>query len=86
WAMLETRNLRISQPRAGDVVATIAAEIMQGPKFRNTRRWLFNRTSGALAQITDTVSVALDLEARRPTEIPEDIRVELDSRRLPEWA
>jgi acyl-CoA thioester hydrolase len=86
WASLETRMVRVSQARAGDVLCSIGGELSLQPKVRHSRRWLFNVTTGRLVSLNDNVSIALDLDARRPIEIPPSIRGQLVGRHVPEFA
>jgi acyl-CoA thioesterase FadM len=86
WASMETRNVRISQPRAGDTICSIGAEIGLHAKIRHSRRWMFNVTSGALVSLNDNVNIALDLDARRSIEIPPEFRSKLELRHVPEFA
>jgi acyl-CoA thioester hydrolase len=86
WASLETRIVRVAQPRAGDKVCSIGAEIGLHDKVRHSRRWLFNRTSGQVVSMNDNIALALDLDARRPIAIPAELRSELEKRHLPEFA
>lgn len=86
WASMETRHLRLSQPRAGDVICSLGAEIGLGEKIRHSRRWLFNTRTGALISLNDNVNVALDLDARRSIAIPPKLRRQLEQRHVPEYA
>jgi acyl-CoA thioester hydrolase len=86
WASLETRMVRVSQARAGDRLCSLGAEIGLQPKVRHSRRWLFNATTGQLVSLNDNVSIALDLDARRPIDIPPSIRSQLETRHVPEFA
>jgi acyl-CoA thioester hydrolase len=86
WASLETRMVRVSPARVGDVLCSIGAEIGLHPKVRHSRRWLFNTTTGHLVSLNDNVSIALDLDARRSIEIPARIRSQLETRHVPEFA
>lgn len=86
WASLETRMVRVSQPRAGDTLSSIGAEIGLHAKVRHSRRWLFNTSTGGLVSLNDNVSIALDLDARRSIEIPPSIRNQLVTRHVPEFA
>jgi acyl-CoA thioester hydrolase len=86
WASLETRNVRVGQARAGDVLCSVGAEIGLHAKVRHSRRWLFNVTTGQLVSLNDNVAIALDLDARRPIDIPPTIRTQLQSRHVPEFA
>jgi len=86
WASMETRNIRFSQPRAGDSLCSIGAEIGLHAKIRHSRRWMFNSATGALVSMNDNVGIALDLDARRSIEIPVKVRQQLERRHLPEFA
>jgi acyl-CoA thioesterase FadM len=86
WASLETRMVRFGPVRAGESLCSIGGEISLQPKVRHSRRWLFSATSGRLVSINDNVSIALDLDARRPMDIPPTIRGRLESRHVPEFA
>lgn len=86
WASMETRTVRVSAPRAGDLLASIGAEIALHGKARHSRRWIFNTTTGQIVSLNDNVSVALDLDARRSIEIPPKLRSQLERRHLPEFA
>lgn len=86
WASLETRNVRVEQPRVGETICSLGAEIGLHSKVRHSRRWIFNVTTGRLVSLNDNVAIALDLDARRPIEIPTKVRSELDKRHLPEFA
>lgn len=86
WASLETRQVRIGQPRVGDTICSLGAEIGLQAKVRHSRRWIFNVTTGALLFANDNIALALDLDARRPIAIPSSVRTELEKRHLPEFA
>ncbi|MEJ0064473.1 MAG: thioesterase family protein [Caulobacteraceae bacterium] len=86
WASMETRAVRVSQPRMGDALCSIGAEIGLYGKVRHSRRWIFNTTTGQLVSLNDNVSIALDLDARRSIEIPTKVRSQLERRHFPEFA
>src|SRR5215472_6300607 len=86
WASMENRHLRLSQPRAGDVICSLGAEIGLGEKIRHSRRWVFNKGTGALISLNDNVNVALDLDARRSIVSPPKLRRQLAQRHVPEFA
>ncbi len=86
WASLETRMVRVSLARAGDVLSSISAEVGLHAKVRHSRRWLFNLTSGQLVSLNDNVSIALDLDARRAIDIPPSIRRQIEASYAPEFA
>jgi hypothetical protein len=48
------------------------------------RRWTFNTDTGALLAVIDAVSLALDLDTRKATEIPLRFRKELEAVKLGE--
>lgn len=84
WAMIETRNVVLGRPRAGDTVVSIGADVAFGERWRQSRRWAFVVSSGALVSIHDTVGIALDLDARRSIPIPGGIRETLERTVLPD--
>lgn len=86
WASMETRIVRVAQPRAGDEVCSIGAEIGLHDKVRHSRRWMFNMTTGQVVSMNDNIALALDLDARRPIAIPPSLRSQLQKRHLPEFA
>lgn len=86
WAFLETRSLRRAQPRIGETLEMINAEIGIGAKTRHSRRWVFNRTTGELASVNDMVSIALDLDARRAINVPVKVRESLERAFAPDLA
>ena len=86
WASLETRQMRFVQPRAGETICSIGAEIALLDKVRHSRRWVFNVTTGQVVSMNDNIAIALDLDARRPIAIPAELRGELEKRHVPEFA
>jgi acyl-CoA thioester hydrolase len=86
WAMLETRNIEVARPRAGDAVVWIGADVGIAEKSRQSRRWAFVRDTGQLLSIHDSVGIAMDLDARRAIAIPRSIRETMDRHYLPEFA
>ncbi|MGE0621673.1 MAG: thioesterase family protein [Pseudomonadales bacterium] len=86
WAMMETRNVEFSRPRAGDTVVFLGADVGIAEKSRQSRRWSFVRDTGELLGIHDTVGIAIDLDARKAIPIPRSIREEMERCYLPEYA
>lgn len=84
WAMLENRQFLVATPRAGDPIETLHAPVKLGAKTQQMRRWTFNTETGALLAVIDAVSLALDLDARKATEIPPRMREALEAS-LAEW-
>ncbi|MBT5724029.1 MAG: thioesterase family protein, partial [Gammaproteobacteria bacterium] len=46
WAMIETRNVVWHRPMAGEIVLSIGADIANGEKWRQSRRWMFAEETG----------------------------------------
>lgn len=86
WAWMETRAMVFETPRAGDILRSIGADVALGKKTRQSRRWIFNQTSGRMAGADDMVGICLDLEARKSIEIPPEVRAELAQVYVPEFA
>ncbi len=84
WAMIETRNVVLGRPRAGDNVVSVGADVAFGERWRQSRRWAFVESSGELVSLHDTVGIALDLDARRSIPIPNSIRADLERSVLPD--
>jgi len=85
WAMLETRNIEVARPRAGDAVIWIGADVGIAEKSRQSRRWAFVKDTGQLLSIHDSVGIAMDLDARRAIAIPRSVRETMDRHYLPEF-
>ncbi len=73
WAMMEARTFTFSRPGAGDRIVSLGGDIAYTSKVRHTRRWMFNDDSGELVGIHDSISLCIDLEARRSRAIPDEI-------------
>jgi acyl-CoA thioester hydrolase len=84
WAMIESRNVGLGRPNAGDRVVAIGADVGFGERWRQSRRWAFVETSGTLIGIHDTLGVALDLDERRSIAIPASFREALERSVLPD--
>jgi len=86
WAMLETRNVELGRPRAGDAIVWLGADVAIAEKSRQSRRWAFVKSTGELLSIHDSVGVAMDLDARRAIAIPRSIRSAMEPHYLPQYA
>jgi acyl-CoA thioester hydrolase len=86
WAMLETRNVELGRPRAGDAIVWLGADVAIAEKSRQSRRWAFVKSTGELLSIHDSVGVAMDLDARRAIAIPRSIRSAMERHYLPQYA
>ncbi len=83
-ADLESRQMLFSLPRAGERVQAFRAEVDIGRKTFYRNHWVYSLDSVQLISFTSLVSVALDLDARRAVEIPQDMRAALERRYHPE--
>jgi acyl-CoA thioester hydrolase len=86
WAMLENRQVLVAAPRAGDPIRVLSAPVKLARKTQQMRRWTFNTETGALLAVIDGVSLALDLDARRATDIPDYMRGDLEAQLAGELA
>jgi hypothetical protein len=86
WAMIETRAIALNKPKLGDHLVSIGADIALGERWRQSRRWVYIRDSGELIGVNDTVGLALDLDARRSIDIPDDLRRSIERSYLPDLA
>ncbi len=86
WAVMETRNMLFGQPRLGDEIAYFSADVGVEKKSRLSRRWALDRNSGKLLGISDTVGLCIDLDARRATSWPDELREQIERHVLPQLA
>jgi hypothetical protein len=86
WAMMETRSVVRSLPMAGDRLVSLGADVGVGDKWRQSRRWTFDRRTGALLGVNDTLGLCIDLDARSAITIPADMRGEIERNCLPQFA
>jgi len=83
--MLETRNIELALPRAGDEVVWLGADIAIAIVPPVTAL-AFVKATGQMLSIHDSVGVAMDLDARRAIPIPPSIRAAMEPHYLPEFA
>ena len=86
WAMIETRNVVWHRPMAGEIVLSIGADIANGEKWRQSRRWMFAEKTGLLLGISDSVGLCIDLDARRSIPMPFDVIEAIERSSLPQFA
>ena len=82
-ADLESRQLLFSLPRVGERIQAFRAEVDIARKTFYRNHWVYSLDSGRLISIASLVSVALDLDARRAVEIPQEMRAALEARYQP---
>ena len=76
WAMMESRQILLRLPRAGDQVESFQATTQLLDKVHSNTRWIFTST-GELCAVMQTVALAFDIAARRPISIPAANREEM---------
>lgn len=86
WAMIETRSVVWHRPMVGEIVLSIGADIANGEKWRQSRRWMFAEETGLLLGISDSVGLCIDLDARRSIPMPFDVIKAIERSRLPQFA
>ncbi|MFW6092896.1 MAG: thioesterase family protein [Pseudomonadota bacterium] len=77
WAMMESRQVQVRLPRQGESVVSYQAHTLIHDKVHSTTRWIFQAESGELCAVMQTVTLAFDIDARRPIPIPEAEREDL---------
>ena len=86
WAMIETRSVVWHRPMEGEIVLSIGADIANGEKWRQSRRWMFAEETGLLLGISDSVGLCIDLDARRSIPMPLDVIEAIERTSLPQFA
>ena len=86
WAVMESRTQSFAQPHLGDRLAYFSADLGVQDKTRVSRRWAFNKHTGAMLGISDTVGVCIDLDARRAISWPSELREQIERYQRPELA
>ena len=86
WAMIETRSVVWHRPMVGEIVLSIGADIANGEKWRQSRRWMFAEETGLLLGISDSVGLCIDLDARRSIPMPFDVIEAIERSSLPQFA
>ena len=86
WAMIETRSVVWHRPMEGEIVLSIGADIANGEKWRQSRRWMFAEETGLLLGISDSVGLCIDLDARRSIPMPLDVIDAIERSSLPQFA
>ena len=86
WAMIEPRSVVWHRPMEGEIVLSIGADIANGEKWRQSRRWMFAEKTGLLLGISDSVGLCIDLDARRSIPMPLDVIEAIERTSLPQFA
>ncbi len=86
WAMIETRSVVWHRPVAGETVLSIGADVANGEKWRQSRRWMFAKETGLLLGVSDSVGLCIDLDARKSIPMPLDVVEVIERNSLPQFA
>lgn len=86
WAVMETRTVLLAQPRLGDELAYFSADLSVADKTRLSRRWAFNKQTGQMLGLSDTVGLCIDLDARRAVPWPDALRDDIERNVQPQLA
>jgi acyl-CoA thioesterase FadM len=85
WAMMETRSYVFEYPHVGDAVIALSVDLDCGDKWRQTRRFMFNKGSGSILGVYDSIGVCIDLDARRAIETPAALKELIKATARPDW-
>ena len=83
-ADLESRNTLFSLPRVDHEIGVYGANVAIGAKVFQRAHWVFNLTTDELISVAATVSIPLDLQARRSCPIPPEMLSQLESEYHPD--
>jgi acyl-CoA thioester hydrolase len=75
WAMMETRLQTATGPTIGTRIQSFGACVGLHEKVMHRVNWAYDLEAGALLTAFESVSLAFDIDARRPMPIPRDHRV-----------
>lgn len=78
WAMLESRAVQRAPIRGRDRIRAFTVDVALQRKTRLSTTACFNLNTGACVALNNTCVIALDLETRRSTEIPDEVRAEYE--------
>jgi len=85
WAMMETRAYVFEYPHVGDAVIALSVDLDCGDKWRQTRRFMFNKESRSILGVYDSIGVCIDLDARRAIETPAALKASIKATARPDW-
>ncbi|MEM7098542.1 MAG: hypothetical protein AAF541_09830 [Pseudomonadota bacterium] len=83
-ADLESRSVLYQLPLVGHQIQVFSANVMIGPKVFQRTHWVFDVSAENLAVIASTVSIPLDLDARKSVPIPEEMLSRLQAQYHPD--
>jgi len=86
FAMMEIRSINWHRPKSHDSIVSYSADVAYGEKWRQTRRWMFDKHSGLLLGVSDNAAVCMDLDARRAIPIPIGLRETIERDCLANYA
>lgn len=85
-AVLETRMVLGRAPRLGDRIQAFGATVAIGEKTSTRRQWVIDLATGAPLLVSTNVAIALDLDARRATQLTDRMRSEAERNLHPDLA
>ena len=85
-AVLETRMVLGRAPRLGDRIQAFGATVAIGEKTSTRRQWVIDLEAGAPLLVSTNVAIALDLDARRATQLTDRMRFEAERNLHPDLA
>lgn len=86
WAAMETRVQIARLPALGDRVQSFGAAVSLHDKVTHRVYWSYDLDRGDLLTAFESVSMAFDIDARRPISIPSDYRQREQGRLQPDLA
>lgn len=86
WASMESRVRDVSPARAGMRIQPHAALVSVADKVIHSLQWVHDLDSGRLLVVFEVVSLAFDIDARRPASIPDAVRERMQAELHPDLA
>lgn len=85
-ATVESRQVVFTVPRLGDSLVTHSVIVEVGAKQMQFRHWSFNGETGEPFAVLAQFGLGFDMEARRSSDFPPDMRAKLEESARPQFA
>ncbi len=85
-ATMESRQLVVKVPRAGDEIVTHSTNVEVREKLVQFRNWSFNAKTGELVAINASVGLGFDIAQRKSVPFPPNMRAAMEKHSHPELA
>ena len=85
-ATVESRQVVFTVPRLGDSLVTHSVIVEVGTKHMQFRHWSFNGETGEPFAVLAQFGLGFDLEARRSSDFPPEMRAKLEESARPQFA